>query len=191
MNENVEVFSIHSNKAITKKDKQTVNNMRDSSSSKEFRFVNNSPNSMTKPRNRMKPTFKVLTQQVSLPITNESVIIEQTLNKSSVNDKKYVFQLNVKRPPGRPRKHPIEENKIKRPQGRPRKYPIEVSGSSIVNTESSKIVKKSHEPIEYPIDTQLELASSKRGRGRPKREKDGKDKTAEAAVAVALNESEQ
>jgi hypothetical protein len=176
---------------------------------------------MLKPRNRMKPTFKVETQPISghsnISYNNESVIIEQTFNKAdTANDKKYVFQLNVKRPPGRPRKHPVEDIKAKRPQGRPRKYPVEVSGTSALSAEASKITKKhskeahvhstpedsdsaSHEIINendqysIPIDTELALASAaRRGRGRPKRnERDGKDKDKEenestAAAAVAV-----
>ncbi|CCH46812.1 Alpha-amylase [Wickerhamomyces ciferrii] len=160
----------------------------DNNQTKAFRFVNNSPNSMHKQKSRMKPTFKVGSQLIQGNGdhlgNNESVIIEQTFNHNedgsqfiNSNDRKYVFQLNVKRPPGRPRKYPLEKPKAKRPQGRPRKYPIEVTGSTINhqhhqqhqhqqhnnnNNPPSKIIKKTLKDsnntnlsIPVPIDTEL------------------------------------
>lgn len=159
------------------KDKSSIpSGARASGQTKAFRFVNNSPNSMYKQKSRMKPTFKVETQAIqsqnNTQGNQESVIIEQNFNNSgadlqTTNDKKYVFQLNVKRPPGRPRKYPLEKPKAKRPQGRPRKYPAEITGSTI---GSSKITKKPIKDASHDLPIDTELISSKRGRGRPKRE---------------------
>lgn len=159
-------------------DKSTNTSFSDTQASgqtRAFRFVNNSPNSMYKPKSRMKPTFRVETQPTQndgrFQNDRESVIIEQKFDNSGsdlqTNDRKYVFQLNVKRPPGRPRKYPVEKPKAKRPQGRPRKYPIEVTGTTI---NKSKVSKKTAKDITHtlPIDTEL-IGSSRKGRGRPKR----------------------
>lgn len=133
------------------KSPQTDSNLEGSSSSaraspgaREFRFVNNSASSMGNPtRARMKPAFKATGVTSSTSQSSQanrgSLIIEQTFDQQSAHfvnsptdlTAKYVFQMNVKRPPGRPRKHPIGEPKVKRPQGRPRKYPIEVTGSTV------------------------------------------------------------
>jgi hypothetical protein len=160
-------------------------------SSQQFKFVNNSPGSMRRPKMRMKPAFKIIKQQSSQDsiqqssqLNKDSMIIEHVLDPMTSNfintsDKKFSVQMSIKRPPGRPRKHPIEENKVKRPQGRPRKYPVQVSGSSI-----PKAVKKDEPKVQqYPIDTEL---LPKRGRGRPKKDSgELSDATSVAVAAVA------
>lgn len=155
----------------------TFNDIQQGNQTKAFRFVNNSPNSMYKPKSRMKPTFKVESQPTQNghrpPINNESLIIEQKFDNDSAefetNDKRYVFQLNVKRPPGRPRKYPAEKPKAKRPQGRPRKYPVEVTGSTINNTKITKKMVRDPATQSLPIDTEL-MGPLKRSRGRPRRD---------------------
>lgn len=170
-------FQRRDNTPSNSKDNNTTkSNAHVSGQTRAFRFVNNSPNSMYKPKSRMKPTFKVETQasqgQNNSQGNQESVIIEQNFNNTgaefqTTNDKKYVFQLNVKRPPGRPRKYPVEKPKAKRPQGRPRKYPTEITGSTIGN---SKITKKPIKDASHVLPIDTDLIASKRGRGRPRRE---------------------
>jgi len=156
----------------------TNESTQSSARTKAFRFVNNSPHSMYKQKSRMKPAFRVETQPVQdskrLQNSSESVIIEQKFGNGSdfqtTNDRKYVFQLNVKRPPGRPRKYPVDQPKPKRPQGRPRKYPVEVTGSTINTSKvTKKPIKETSTAHTLPIDTEL-ISTTKRGRGRPKRE---------------------
>ncbi|KAH3672319.1 hypothetical protein WICMUC_004290 [Wickerhamomyces mucosus] len=162
-----------------------------------FKFVNNSPTTMHKPRKRMKPTFKVdsTVSFHSLPQSNQfnhilngrqSLMIEQRLEKSKSSpqpidtnsntdldsgldttnksqeqvkfsgERKYVFQLNVKRAPGRPRKLPLDSeiNKVKRPQGRPRKNPIEDTS----NTANKSTPNKKKKIIEDVIATGISVS---------------------------------
>lgn len=154
-------------------DSSTAPKDNKSQRSKQLKFVNSSPVTISKPKSRMKPTFKINThmiQQRSPPTTelnnpsaastrqtpkrpriapnDKSIIIEQRfdlLNNVFVSDnqKEYQFQEQVKRPPGRPRKHPIEMDKVKRPQGRPRKNPLPLEPAdakkfSAVNSKHKK-----------------------------------------------------
>lgn len=182
--------------------------------STKFRFVNNSPGHMTKPRTRMKPAFKVIKQdsqtlssQISLSNKN-SMVIEQTLDPHTslfinTTDQKYLHQMKIKRPPGRPRKHPLGEPRSKRPQGRPRKYPVEVTGSTTSTNAAKTISDKSLKPKNdhnkeqgellehvdspYPIDTEL-LRTGKKARGRPRKAHEMKEEDVAAAAVLSMTD---
>ena len=111
----------------------------------KFRFVNNSATTMKKPRHKMKASFKIekspVINQRSSQLNQDSLIIEQTFDKVTSNfinttDQKYIFQVNMKRPPGRPRKiqsEHLQQPKVKRPQGRPRKSPLGIAQGEASN----------------------------------------------------------
>ncbi|KAH3683795.1 hypothetical protein WICPIJ_005237 [Wickerhamomyces pijperi] len=92
---------------------------------------------------------KITTKRPRIAPNDKSIIIEQRFdlqNNVFVNDnqtKQYQFQEQIKRPPGRPRKYPVDLNKVKRPQGRPRKNPLPHLDIISADSNSSSVASSS------------------------------------------------